>query len=200
MKNPIIGFCRVKDVVYNQFERPDDWRGGDGYLRGSIYRNYYDTDKEYRDAYKQDCDCHKRKEAQHYYDVNYEKVSPYFGKVVPLSYDGYEYLIQPDGVSDTYNAQYEGIGIPLQWVELLTISQAFNQDIDELPCIDMLEEPGIMFSKTSPVHISISEDSICGVHYVEKIQDGKVVDYGFISKSDLREIYGNIGAILGVKK
>ena len=28
MKNPIIGFCRVKDVKYNQFERDGDASGG----------------------------------------------------------------------------------------------------------------------------------------------------------------------------
>ena len=200
MKNPIIGFCRVKDVKYNQFERPNDAFEGMWYEMGAVDRSNYDTDREYLEADKRGRGQSNRNESQTYYANNYADVSPYFGKVVPLSYSYGGYAIHPNVAGSTYNTLDSGISIPLQWVEILTAYQAFDSEIGGLYFFDMLEEPGIMFSKTSPIHISISTDSICGVHYVEKIQDGKVVDYGFISKSDLREIYGNIGAILGAKK
>ena len=113
MKNPIIGFCRVKDVVYNQFERDGDSLTGMWYEMDAIHRSNYDTDREYLEADKYGRDCSNRNEAQHHYADNYADVSPYFGKVVPLSYSYGGYAIHPNVAGSTYNALDSGIRIPV---------------------------------------------------------------------------------------
>lgn len=201
MRNPIIGFCRVKDVQYNQFERDGDASASLAYEMGYIDESNFDTKEEYLKDYKHVVGCDRRNNAQCDYYNNYSDVSPHFGKVVPLSYDRGNYYIHPDGVSDTYNAQYEGIPIPLRWVDIIPSPHAICGDDGRWQPVGVLEEPGLMFRNTDPVCIDISEESICGIHYMSRLdKKGNVIDYGFISDTDLMEIYRNIGRIIGVKK
>ena len=197
MKNPIIGFCRVKDVVYNQFEREGDSSLGMWYESGGIDEGDYDTKEEYKSALRAAKCASNRMWRQDEYDGEYYDLKPYFGKVVPLVYEHGKFYIIPE--NDDNSDCYDIMAVRFRWIDIVNDWEAFREDdqSDDICVEDLGEYFFPLVEKSDHIAMSISRKSVCGVHLVFWPNTEK---HSFITKDDLREIYNTIGGILGVKK
>lgn len=197
MKNPIIGFCRVKDVVYNQFERDGDSSLGMWYDAGGIDDRDYATKEEYKSELKKYKSASDRMWRQNEYDGIYHDLKPYFGKVVPLAYEGGEFYIIPE--NDDNSDCCDRIPVLLRWIDIVAYWEAFREDDQsgDVYTEELVEEFFSLVQKPDHIAYSISSKSVCGVHLVFWDNSEK---HSFITKGDLREIYNNIGTILGERR
>lgn len=197
MRNPIIGFCRVKDVKYNQFERDGDRSLAMWYDAGGIDESDYDTKEEYKSALRSAKSASDRMWSQDSYDGDYYALKPYFGKVVPLAYKNGEFYIIPEPDDDSY--LYDRLIVRFRWIDIVDDREAFREDDqnDEIGTEELVGEFFSLVPKNGHVAEAISSKSVCGVHMVFWSNTEK---HSYITRDDLREIYNNIGDILGVKK